>query len=217
MRIVVVVVVLVSLVVGMRPQTVEGHTGYWRNTGGGLNLREGPGGQYAVIGTVPSWGVVLAYGHVGNWLKLRVLSSGLVGWAWLWNFHESSYVPPVPESGSGSTGDGNTVSIQTCFWNYWSRTVCAPYWIAKAVYDAAVYWGASYWWLMSVAACESDFVPNAYGWSDTYGIFQFRPYTFYAWGGSNIWSVYDQAWVAAKMFSQGLGYQHWHCYRLIAG
>lgn len=186
------------------------HSGYYRvaeSAGNGLNLRTGPAGSYRVIMTMQRGDRLKAFGHKGNWIKVRHLPTGNIGWAWL------DYV--VKESGTTSGGSGG--GLQTCFWNYWGRTVCAPSWIAEAVYVAARHFGASYWWLMAVAACESDFLPSAYGWSGTYGIFQFRPTTFYAWGGGNIWSVYDQAWVAARMFSQGLGYTHWHCYRLIAG
>jgi hypothetical protein len=191
---------------------VSAHSGYWRNTGGGLNLRSGPGGNYQVIGSVPSWSVVKAYGHQGNWLKLQVLSTGKIGWAWLWNFHESSYAPPAPAPAQPS--------LQTCFFNYWGQTFCAPYWIALEFYNAATYYGASYWWLMSVAACESNFDPGAYNpASGVTGIMQFTWYTIqaYGWPGANPWSVHDSAWVAAKMFAQGLGWTHWHCFRLISG
>lgn len=190
------------------------HSGYFRNTGNSLNLRDAPGGDSTVIGNVPARAVVKAFGHKGNWLKLRVLDNGQVGWAWLWNFDPSSYTPPPPAPPPAAQPE-----LQTCFWNYWGRTVCAPYWIALEFYNAARYYGASYWMLMSVGACESDLSPNAYNAAGPTGIMQFYWSTIqgFGWPGASPWSVHDSAWVAAKMFAQGLGYTHWHCYRLLSG
>src|SRR4051794_33819430 len=95
-------------------QPAAAHSGYWRNTGNGLNLRSGPGGSYVIIGSVASRAVVKAYGHRGNWLKLRVMTSGQVGWAWLWNFDPSSYVPPVATPDPPASGGG-----AICLTNYW--------------------------------------------------------------------------------------------------
>jgi hypothetical protein len=184
---------------------VEAHTGYYRVNGGdGLRLREGPGGEYRIITVMPHNSRLKAFGHKGNWLKVRYLATGAIGWTWL------AYV--VPDGGNATAPSSG---LPRCFWNYWSRTVCAPEWIAAAVADAARAYGVSYWNLMAVAACESDFNPYAYnGATGVSGLFQFLPSTFYAFGGSSLWSVYDQAYVAARMFARGLAY-HWHCARLL--
>jgi hypothetical protein len=202
-RIMLIVVMVAAVLAGIAQSTQEAsaHTGYWRNTGNGLNLRSGPGGAYAVIGSVPAQAVVKAFGHRGNWLKLRVLSSGQVGWAWLWNFHQSSYVPPAPQP-----------SLQLCWDSSFGVTYCAPYWIAQTIYDAAVRWGAPYWALMGIASCESGFNPNAYNpYSGVSGLFQFQPSTM-AWiyPGGSVWSVYDSANAAAKMLAMGLS-SHFDC------
>jgi peptidoglycan hydrolase CwlO-like protein len=65
--------------------------------------------------------------------------------------------------------------------------------------------------LVRVADCESHLNPRAYNpSSNTVGLFQFQPGTFYAHGGQNIWDAADQSNVAAKMFSQGYA-DAWSC------
>lgn len=198
-------VVLIAAILGAlhgAATHAEAHTGYYTNAGNALNLREGPGGTYTIIGKVPAGAVVKAFGHSGNWLKLRVLSSGAVGWAWLPNFTYYGANPPPPPA---------QPSLQLCFDTTWAWIACSPYWIAKAVYDAARYYGVGYYWLMAVAACESAFNPYAVNaWSGVTGLFQYQPSTFYWFGGTDIWSVYDQAWTTARAFSRGLAY-HWDC------
>lgn len=84
-------------------------------------------------------------------------------------------------------------------------------WIVAEIYAAAERYGVSGDWLLSVAMCESNLDPNAVNpvTGDT-GLFQFNPSTWAAWGGGNIWSVYEQADKAAWAFSQGLS-SHWVC------
>ena len=79
-----------------------------------------------------------------------------------------------------------------------------------AIYDACSRYGCDGDWLISVAYCESGMDPNAVGVHGEIGLFQFMDYTFYAYGGSDIWNPYDQIEVAARMFSEGLSY-HWVC------
>jgi hypothetical protein len=202
--------VLISSIGGtFHVQPAAAHSGYWRNTGNTLNLREGPGGSYAVIGKVPANAVVKAYGHRSNWLKLKVLSTGQIGWAWLWNFHASSYVPPAPAP-PPSSGDGS--GLPRCYPNTWGQTFCAADWIAQTAYAAAQYWGASYWWLMSIASCESNFDPGAYNpATGVSGIMQFLPSTM-EWisPGASPWSVSDSMYTAAHMYVLGMQ-SAWDC------
>jgi soluble lytic murein transglycosylase-like protein len=87
----------------------------------------------------------------------------------------------------------------------WGYQVCAEPWIAEAIYSAGGAYGD---WMFQVAACESGFNPAAVGPNGEIGLFQFEETTFYAHGGVDIWSVYDQSRVAASMFAQGLSW-HW--------
>jgi hypothetical protein len=84
-------------------------------------------------------------------------------------------------------------------------------WIVGEIYAAAARYGVDGDYLVNVAMCESNLDPGAVNpvTGDT-GLFQFHPETFYAYGGSDIWSVVDQADTAARMFSQGLDYL-WLC------
>lgn len=197
------VLVLILVLVGLLlvgPRPASAHSGYWRNTGNALNVRSGPGGAYEVIGRIESWGLIKAYGHSGNWLKGKVLATGQVGWMWRWNFHASSYMPPDGGSASGSAS-GLTLCYDTSF----NWTACAPEWIAEIIYAAAHAYGIGPFWLMSIAACESGFDPNAWAYSppdNVYGLFQFRPSTM-AWiyPGGNVWSVSDSSYAAAKLLT----------------
>jgi soluble lytic murein transglycosylase-like protein len=84
-------------------------------------------------------------------------------------------------------------------------------WIVAAIYAAADRYGVSRGWLLSTAMCESNLDPNAVNpVTGDSGLFQFNPNTWAAWGGGDIWSVYDQADKAAWAFSQGLS-GHWLC------
>jgi len=64
--------------------------------------------------------------------------------------------------------------------------------------------GVSASWLLSTAACESGYNPNAYNPAGPYeGLFQFLPSTFRAHGGTDIWDPTQQATIAATMFAAG--------------
>jgi soluble lytic murein transglycosylase-like protein len=83
--------------------------------------------------------------------------------------------------------------------------------MAAIVREAAARHGVDPEWLIRVGMCESGLDPNDYNArSGATGLFQFKPGTFYAHGGHNIWDATDQAEIAAKMFSQGLAYE-WTC------
>jgi Transglycosylase SLT domain len=83
--------------------------------------------------------------------------------------------------------------------------------VADIIRAAAAKWGADPNQLLRVASCESGLNPNSYNSrSGATGLFQFKPGTFYAHGGHNIWGAADQADVAAHMFSQGLAHE-WSC------
>jgi soluble lytic murein transglycosylase-like protein len=90
-----------------------------------------------------------------------------------------------------------------------ARPVAAD-WVADEIYAAAARYGVSGDYLVGVAECESGLDPYAMGVHGEIGVLQFMPDTFYAYGGNDIWSVADQADVAARMFSEGLSY-HWLC------
>jgi soluble lytic murein transglycosylase-like protein len=83
--------------------------------------------------------------------------------------------------------------------------------VAGIIVAAAARYGVDSNMLIHVAMCESGLNPNAYdAASGASGLFQFMPGTFYGNGGHNIWDPNDQATVAARMFSQGLG-GAWTC------
>jgi hypothetical protein len=154
---------------------------------------------------MPYGTVVKAYGHSGNWLKMRDTRNGIVGWSWL------AYFAPAGGT-STSGGGGSTGGLQSCWPTTFGETACAPEWIKAALWSAAQYYGASYWWLGAIAACESSFNPGAVNpYSGVIGLFQFRESTFY-WisPGANIWNVYDQAYTAAHMYAMGLQWM-WDC------
>ncbi|HUY61461.1 MAG TPA: transglycosylase SLT domain-containing protein [Candidatus Dormibacteraeota bacterium] len=83
--------------------------------------------------------------------------------------------------------------------------------IRPIIYAAAKRYGVSYSWLLSTAECESGLNPNAVNTSSgATGLFQFMPTTFYGHGGTDIWSPYQQANIAAQMFAAGESNQ-WTC------
>jgi hypothetical protein len=82
--------------------------------------------------------------------------------------------------------------------------------IAAIIRAAAARHGVNGDQLLRVAMCESGLNPTAQNRSGASGLFQFKPATFYGHGGHNIWDPYDQADVAARMFSQGLA-SMWTC------
>lgn len=166
----------------------------------GLNLRTGPGLGYAIILTMPYGSYVTAIRSEDGWT--RVIYQGTTGWAYSALL---SYEAPA----SAAPQEGGTSSGNNCYWAH-GYLSCAPAWIAKTIRGAAARHDVSADWLIRVAACESDFNPNAVGNAGEIGIFQFLPQTFYDNGGGDIHSVYDQAEVAATMFANNLSGQ-WTC------
>lgn len=87
---------------------------------------------------------------------------------------------------------------------------------AESGYEAAIYeacgrQGCSGDELVQVMYCESGGDPAAYNpeTGDT-GLLQFKPDTFYNWGGSDVWNPWEQIDIAAWAFANG--YQdHWTC------
>jgi len=201
------VIVVCALGVFARPQEASAHRGTYRVNGAlGLNLRTGPGGNYARIETMANGTYVKARGHSGNWMYLTSYATGHTGWAWL------AYLVPA---GGTSTSAPATGGGAICLTNYWGVYVCSSNDVGNAIRYWAAQYGLGWWNLAATAACESDFLPGAYnGLTGVSGIFQFLPSTFYAYGGVSLWDYWDQSRVAAKMFSQGLAY-HWHCARLL--
>lgn len=82
--------------------------------------------------------------------------------------------------------------------------------VQQIIIDAANRYGVSPDLLLRIAKCESGFSTTAYNPSGATGLFQFMPATFYGNGGTNLYDAYDQANIAAKMFSQGQANQ-WSC------
>jgi hypothetical protein len=203
-----ILVILLSVVAAIFIENhhAEAHRGYARVNGGdGLRLREGPGAEYRIITVMPHQARIKFFGHRGNWAKVRYLATGQVGWTWL------AYLVPETAPTSGGGGGGSPGGLQTCFPNSWGQVFCAPPDMVNAAWSAAQRFGASYWWLMSIASCESNFSQYAYnGLTGVSGVMQFLPSTFYAYGGSNIWSYWEQFYVAAFMYSRGLAF-HWDC------
>src|SRR5262245_37021895 len=96
-RFVLTALIVCTFIVAVDGHTASAHSGYWKVNGGlGLNLRTGPGGSYQRLYTMPNGRVVKAYGHRGNWMKLRDTVTGTIGWASL------SYLVPAG-GGSGGT------------------------------------------------------------------------------------------------------------------
>lgn len=176
---------------------IEAHTGYWRvaqTAGEGLRLRTGPSGEYRIIEVMARGDRLKAFGHRGNWIKVRHLATGSVGWASL------TYV--VADSGPASGGSG------FCMTNYFGEYSCA----SPNIADAIRYWFGQYgigaWWGFATASCESSFDLYAYNpASGVTGLFQFQPSTFWAWGGHDLYDPWDQSRIAAKMFANGAGDQ----------
>ena len=86
-----------------------------------------------------------------------------------------------------------------------------PTTVTGIIMAAAARYGANGDHMVRVARCESGLNPRAYNAAGPYiGLFQFHPSTFAAYGGAgrDIYSAYDQADVAARMFARGLA-SHW--------
>ncbi len=207
-RITVVVVLIVALLAGIaNPASAAADSSTMRVTALiGLNLRTGPGLGYSIITAMPYGSVVSSGEWSGVWV--RVTYHGMSGWAhsnWLARTTSSSASDLVPPS----TVQSRSGAESSCAWA-WGSQVCAPSYISNAIYAAAAKYGVSGSWLMSVAACESGFNPQAVGRAGEIGLFQFMSSTYYAYSSGDIWNVWNQADAAARMFSMGLA-GHWTC------
>ena len=96
------------------------------------------------------------------------------------------------------------------FWQHWGQSVCAPDWMANEIAAAANAYGVSYWTLMSVAACESNFRPETTGWPERSG-FTSGPRRPGPGSGRVIAGTPDQIWATARAFAWGYA-SHWVCY-----
>jgi hypothetical protein len=75
--------------------------------------------------------------------------------------------------------------------------------IAGVVYSAAAGAGISGNYLLSVAQCESNLNPGAYGAGGYYGLFQFDQPTWSAYGYGSIYDPVAQANTAARLIAEG--------------
>jgi soluble lytic murein transglycosylase-like protein len=75
--------------------------------------------------------------------------------------------------------------------------------IAGVVYSAAAEAGISGSYLLSVAQCESNLDPGAYGAGGYYGLFQFDQPTWSAYGYGSIYDPVAQAHTAARLIAEG--------------
>ena len=199
---VIVAAILVVILLELAPrQEARAYTPIYLKVqaGNGLNLRATPGGAY--METMANGSITKRFGSSGNWTKVRYLATGQIGWAF------TRYLVP---SSAPSGGGGSTSGSGYCMTNYWGEYVCA----SANVADAIRYWFNSYgvgsWWGFATASCESSFHVDA--WADSppdnvYGLFEFRPSTFYPWGGTDLWDPWEQSRIAAKMFANGAGNQ----------
>ena len=191
------IVVVVASLVCWSHQAARAGQDSWVTATAGLNLRECAGYDCDVRAVMPHGAVVWLTGSwSGPWAE--TCYDGRCGWA---------HGDWIAVGGVGSSGGGGYSHITG---GYYGPEV------VDAVYYWAGYYGVSGDWLYSVAMCESGLDPNAVSFrpniSGSYdlGLFQFQESTFYAHGGIDIWDPWDQARVAAWMFSQGLSH-HWLC------
>jgi hypothetical protein len=149
-------------------------------------------------------GIHIPAAQQSDWIVAEIYSAAArygVSGDWLLAAQQSDWIVAEIYSAAaryGVSGDGLLAAQQSD-------------WIVAEIYSAAARYGVSGDWLLSVAQCESQLNPWAVNpvTGDT-GLFQFNPGTWEAWGGGNIWSVYEQADKAAWAFSQGLS-SHWLC------
>lgn len=90
----------------------------------------------------------------------------------------------------------------------------------QEILTAAARYGADAGELLAVAKCESSMDPRAVNGNDSFGILQFEKPTFYSQArllgipNPDIWSVPQQAAIAASMFARGQQSQ-WSCYTIL--
>ena len=183
--------------------TTEAHSGNWTVVkGGGTFLRTCPATSCRRVVLVGNGDTVRLDRHRGNWAYAYY--GDFKGWLSLGTVRQVAAAPAAPSQPV-------TTGSQACFGNTWGATVCAPQWMADEIANAASYYGVSYWTLMSVAACESNFDPATTGWAGEVGIFQWIDSTW-AWiGRGDRYSTYDQIWATAWAFANGYD-SHWTCY-----
>ena len=180
-----------------RPLTGDAET---VTAGIGLNLRTGPSTGHAIITAMPygSWVEVVAGPDDNGWMLVNY--QGIQAYAHgNWIAGTTTTAAPQPPAPSGGHGGYSWITG-----GYYGGTVI------DAIYYWSAYYGISADWMLRVARCESGFDPTAVGPNGEIGVFQFMSGTFYAYGGSNPWDPWDNARVAASMFSQGLSW-HWVC------
>lgn len=89
--------------------------------------------------------------------------------------------------------------------------VYPPGTVQEIIVRAARKYGVSGSWMIKIATCESGLNPRSVNAAGPYdGLFQFLPSTFYANGGTNIWSPTQQANITADMLAHGQAGQ-WGC------
>ncbi len=80
--------------------------------------------------------------------------------------------------------------------------------ITQIIYAAAAEFGVSGSYLLQIAMCESRLNPSAHNPAGYYGLFQFSPSTWSAYGTGSIYDPVAQARAAAQMLAAG-GASHW--------
>ena len=201
-----VVLVLVALI-GFIPSSAAAADTMRVTPGIGLNVRSSPEFGDDIINAMPYGTVVETGDQSGDWIQ--VYYDGRWGWSYASLLENTS--ASATDTGSPSTSNTTVAYGSRCTWA-WGGQVCAPAYIADAIYSAAARYGVGGDRLFNVAACESGFNPGAVGAAGEIGIFQFMRSTYYAYGSGDIWNVTNQANTAAYMFSIGLSYE-WTCAR----
>jgi hypothetical protein len=178
----------------------------------GLNLRACPSLACRIFTVMPYGGWAEPTGEAsGDWYQVSY--GGTTSWAhggWL-AFDGGPWAPaPVAEP---QWAQGNEPAPAPAVSGGGISSITGRSY-GGGVIDAIYYWAGQYGvsadWLMSVAACESGFDPNAVGPNGEIGVFQWMPSTWAAYSGGNIWDPWEQARMTASAFSQGLSYM-WVC------
>lgn len=156
----------------------------------GLHLRSGPSLSASIIDLMPYGSSVEAMSQTsGAWQKVKFNQN--IGWAY------SDWLSPEPVQALSSQTSGGYAQGS----------------MEGIIREAAARYGVDGDWLLAVAICESSLNPSTVGPNGEIGLFQFMESTYWGYGGQgDIWNPYNQADLAARMFSQGLSY-HWTCAR----
>jgi hypothetical protein len=201
-KLIVALLIAASVLLPLTTET-SAHSGTWYvSKSNGTYLRTCPSTSCGKVALLLKWTEVTATKHRGNWAYVRFDDLG--GWVSL------NVIRPVVSAPAAPVSSG----AETCFWDTWGSTVCAEQWVADAVWNAAAYYGVSYWTMMTLAACESGFYIYEVSWAGAIGLFQFLPDTFYDFSNGDVWSVHDQSHAAALAISQGYGW-YWDCWERI--